>query len=133
MPFSVLFTHAVRSLEADDDLARLERFASSLQPEAGDAPGEAATHPHRLYRLLCETARLHLDSARQRSGPSREAGGEEQPAGSQAGDETQALHAALAGGGFPPDLAFDSDGLGLGDWYYGNQQLMNLLGSDGAY
>ncbi|KAF6806653.1 C6 transcription factor [Colletotrichum sojae] len=126
----VLFTHAVRSLDAEDDLSRLERFASSLQPGIGDAPGDAATHPHRLYRLLCETARLHIQSARQRTGPSRDAN---RRTNSQAGDETQVLHAAFVESGIPPDLVFDSDGLGLGDWYYGNHQLMSLLGSDGVY
>ncbi|KAF6842781.1 C6 transcription factor [Colletotrichum musicola] len=131
VPFSVLFTHAVRSLDAEDDLTRLERFATSLQPEIGDAPGDAATHPHRLYRLLCETARLHIQSARQRSGSSQNVDLGNRPADSQAGDETQALNAAFVEGGIPPGFVFDSDG--LGDWYYRNHQLMSLLGSDGVY
>ncbi|RDW74799.1 hypothetical protein BP6252_05941 [Coleophoma cylindrospora] len=58
-PFSILFTRAVQ-LSDMADLARLDRFATSLQPAS--TPPEAITHPYRLYKLLCQAARLYFDS-----------------------------------------------------------------------
>ncbi|KAH8898669.1 hypothetical protein GQ53DRAFT_635840 [Thozetella sp. PMI_491] len=126
VPFNILFTRAVQLLDYSD-LARLERFAASLRP-AGSTQADSSTHPYRLYELLCRAARLYIDRNTVRL-----------PEDSTLG------HAAVESFddlGFPPlelgmeaslgdsSISAISQMSGLGDWYYGNQQLMNLLDED---
>ncbi|CAG2003416.1 unnamed protein product [Fusarium graminearum] len=54
-PFSIVFEHAVRHSNTDD-LDRLDRFAASFK--SGTVGHAAMTHPHRLYELLSQAARL---------------------------------------------------------------------------
>ncbi|KAI0879413.1 fungal-specific transcription factor domain-containing protein [Hypoxylon argillaceum] len=113
VPFSVLFTRAVQ-LSDGADLFYLERFSESLQ--LGGSPAESITHPYRLYKLLCQAARLYI----QQSAP-----------------------ATLNGvdvGSVDPWSVFDFAAFGneadngadvpLSHWFYGNQQLMGLLDDD---
>ncbi|KAI1414111.1 hypothetical protein F5Y13DRAFT_179093 [Hypoxylon sp. FL1857] len=111
VPFSILFTHAVQLLDYTD-LARLDRFAASLKPEEGSA--DSATHPYRLYELLCQAARFYVESNTS-SFP-----GAENPLNSL--DQFDFVQ-------FEADIG-NSQNSGLSDWYYGNQQIMNLLDED---
>ncbi|RGP67108.1 hypothetical protein FSPOR_6164 [Fusarium sporotrichioides] len=58
-PFSIVFENAVRHSNTHD-LDRLDRFAASFKSDTGNR--EAATHPHRLYELLSQAARLCVQS-----------------------------------------------------------------------
>ncbi|KAM5349179.1 hypothetical protein ACJ41O_009002 [Fusarium nematophilum] len=117
VPFSILFTRAVQLLDLDD-LSRLERFAASLKPEAGT---ESPTHPHRLYELLSQAARLYIDSKLASSLPSTFdlASFPDVSDYPEMMTETGTAMQAFEPSDYP---MFD-----LGDWYYGNQHLMSLL------
>lgn len=121
IPYSVVFTCAVQ-LSDDNDLARLDRFAKSLTPQDHDA--ESLTHPHRLYELLSQAARLCVGSGSNllslpanvtvsNFSPRMEVEG--------GGDNIQQVHVARTFESID-DSMFD-----LIDWYSGNQQLMSLL------
>ncbi|KAE8451664.1 hypothetical protein EG329_003121 [Mollisiaceae sp. DMI_Dod_QoI] len=128
VPFNILFTRAVHFSDLAD-LARLDRFAASLLPEA--SPPDSITHPYRLYQLLCEAARLYIEANISSSsslpiatdlthGVRESSGGFDL---THFGTEVGTAGNDLAG----PD---DSQNYGLSDWYLGNQQLMNLLDED---
>ncbi|KAI0384226.1 hypothetical protein F5Y04DRAFT_238591 [Hypomontagnella monticulosa] len=125
VPFGILFTRSVQLLDAAD-LVRLERFAASLQPET--ASSESITHPYRLYELLCQTARLYIDSHTFSSPtdvtdlPDSVGQFDFVQFGMDAG-------VTLDGALDIPDFQADE----LSDWYYGNQQLMNLLDDDARF
>lgn len=122
VPFSILFTRAVQFLDLAD-LALLDRFATSLKP--GEAAQESSTHPYRLYELLCQTARLYINSRTSSLMSS-----------TLTSDLTTLLDdSALLGMGLVAaeggTSEFDESQMyGLSDWYYDNQQLMNLMDSD---
>lgn len=50
-------TRSIQQLD-DGDLARLEGFTASLKPEIDTC--ETSTHPHRLYKLLCQAVRCYI-------------------------------------------------------------------------
>ncbi|KAI0881294.1 uncharacterized protein GGS22DRAFT_192382 [Annulohypoxylon maeteangense] len=122
MPFSILFTRAVQ-LSDFADLVRLDRFATSMKPET---PPDSITHPYRLYELLCQAARLYVES------------------------NTSSADMSITNALSDPLGEFDFTSFGmevgvvsnetietivpqtfeLGDWYYGNQQMMSLLDED---
>ncbi|KAK2729352.1 C6 transcription factor [Colletotrichum kahawae] len=116
--FSVLFLHAVRTTD-DADLAVLDRFARSLQPE--DQASDCSTHPHRIYELLCRAARLQIESK----------------TGGLDGSMNQHSLESLLDIDVPdtPSLetirhgneSFETDGFGLGDWYREQQHFLGLL------
>ncbi|KAI1356802.1 fungal-specific transcription factor domain-containing protein [Xylaria sp. FL0043] len=122
VPFSVLFTRIVQ-LSDGADLIYLDRFSESLRLEESSV--ESITHPYRLYRLLCQAARLYI---KQDVPPvSHEADmGSIDPwsvfdfaaFGNEAGDEVDGLE-------IDQNLSH-----GLSHWFYGNQQLMGLLDDD---
>ena len=125
VPFSILFTRAVQLLDAPD-LARIDRFAASLQPDVD--PTESITHPYRLFELLCRGARLYFDlnappppadPTLTRNLP--DSLGEFDVAHYQM-DPCSRDNEALE--------AFEGQSYGLSDWYYGNQQMMSLLDED---
>jgi hypothetical protein len=80
---------------------------------------ETSTHPYRLYDLLCQAARLHIERgyASVSLNPTL---AEESVGGFNLGHfDTRQEVAALND---------DTTQLfGLDDWYYGNQQMMDLL------
>ena len=125
VPFNILFTRAVQLLDVAD-LARLDQFAASLQPEA-TSPG-SATHPYRLYKLLCQAARLYVDS-KIPSLPEDPTLTHNLPnsldefdfADFEIRTEAAANETLQAG---------DPQTYGLSDWYYSNQQMMSLLDDD---
>ncbi|GAW18189.1 hypothetical protein ANO14919_076630 [Xylariales sp. No.14919] len=123
VPFSVLFTRTVQ-LSDDTELFYLDRFAESLQ--LGESAAESITHPYRLYRLLCQAARLYVKQ-----------------------DTPRLFHHEVEMDSVDPWSVFDfasfrneaNDGAGgpelehnlsqgLSQWFYGNQQLMGLLDDD---
>lgn len=125
VPFSILFTRAVQ-LSDVADLARLDRFAASLQPEAASL--ESITHPHRLYELLCQAARLYIDfnipcsladPTSTHNLPDSFGEFDFTPFGTEAG---AAPNETLEAG--------SPQTYGLSDWYYSNQQMMSLLDED---
>lgn len=123
VPFSILFTRAVQ-LSDFTDLARLDRFANSLKPEN---PPESITHPYRLYELLCKAARLYMQSNASSSTDMSLVNTLSNPLGefdfASFGAEVVSLPNEIL------DTNFHSAS-GLSDWYYNNQQMMNLLDED---
>lgn len=119
VPFSVLFTRAVQHLDVAD-LARLDQFAASLQSEE-NSPG-SITHPYRLYELLCQSARLYFDHS-------------SAPADLTLTNDLHNpinefdLEYSAVDSGVSASRNF-SEGVALSDWYYGNQQIMNLFEED---
>ncbi|KAF4908614.1 hypothetical protein CGCF415_v006499 [Colletotrichum fructicola] len=119
--FSVLFLHAVRTAD-DVDLAVLDRFARSLQPE--DQASDCSTHPHRIYKLLCKAARLHIESK----------------TGEWDGSMNQHSLESLLDIDVPDahgletirhgNESSDADGSGLGNWYREQQHFLGLLNED---
>ncbi|KAF2493075.1 hypothetical protein BU16DRAFT_466133 [Lophium mytilinum] len=125
VPFSILFTRAVQ-LSDVADLARLNRFAASLKPEA--ASSESTTHPYRLYKLLCQAIELYFGSKGFSSpvNPTLANNLMDPMDEFDFADYGIEIGATTAGGleaGAPQPS-------GLGDWFYGNQQIMNLLDED---
>lgn len=126
IPFSILFTQAVQ-LRDRADLARIERFSASLTPESDVLV--SPTHPHRIYELLSRTARLFIESS----------------AESLPTDSTLTLPLAVTLNDLEfPHLGTETEpaandvlnmeGLqtySLTDWYYSNQQIMDLMYQDG--
>ncbi|KAK7432250.1 hypothetical protein QQZ08_001195 [Neonectria magnoliae] len=123
VPFSILFTRAVQ-LSDNDDLARLDAFASSLKPQVINT--ESPTHPFRLYELLCQAARLYAIS-NPPSGSNTVATFDNSSVstGFEHGDIARGLETDL--GTFE---GYDYSLADLGDWYHSNQQLMSLLDED---
>ncbi|KAI1428254.1 fungal-specific transcription factor domain-containing protein [Xylaria sp. FL1777] len=122
VPFSVLFTRIVQ-LSNSTDLFYLDRFSESLQLEGSSA--ESITHPYRLYKLLCQAARLYIK--------------QDPPRGSYEVDTDS----------FDPWSVFDFASFGneandgangsgldhnpsqdLSHWFHGHQQLMGVLDDD---
>ena len=128
VPFSILFTRAVQLLDVAD-LARLDRFAASLQPDAASS-SESITHPHRLYELLCQAARLYIDSTNNPSSSSAD-----QTLTHNLPDsvgEFDFAHFGMEAGAAANETleAGGPQAYRLSDWYYGNQQIMSLLDED---
>ncbi|CAM1505955.1 Fc.00g115920.m01.CDS01 [Cosmosporella sp. VM-42] len=125
VPFNILFTRAVRLLDLND-LARLDRFAASLRPEGGS--GEAITHPHRLYELLCETAHLYIDSS-VLSSPLDPFLDESLP--DSLGEIDFVPHELESWTTNTEEVdASVAQAYGLSDWFSGNQQIMGFLDDD---
>ncbi len=125
VPFSILFARAVQLFDVDD-LARLDRFAASLKPE--QTATQPVTHPYRLYELLCRAARLYIETNNPSSvtDPSLD-----QNFISPADAFYFARFDMEAGTAVNESLlSRDSQADRLGDWYFGNQQLMSLLDED---
>ncbi|KAF4473093.1 hypothetical protein FALBO_19 [Fusarium albosuccineum] len=121
VPFSILFTHVVQSFDLDD-LSRLDRFALSMKTEAADT--EPLTHPCRLYELLGQAARIYIQSSMFPSNID---------INSNVDASSNSQHLDIGhemGIEMPTFEVFDQSMLDLGDWYYSNQQLMNLLDED---
>lgn len=123
-PFSIIFTRAIRLLDVTD-LARLNLFAASLQPEVGSA--ESVTHPYRLYELLCQAAQLHFDWRIPFDGNT---GIVDTVSPSQSGFEFP--HIVVEGSATTGDMLASSGSQPdrLSDWYYSNQQIMGLFEDD---
>ncbi|KAL6916611.1 hypothetical protein FSST1_008106 [Fusarium sambucinum] len=126
-PFSIVFEHAVRH-SITHDLDRLDRFAASFKSD--NISGEATTHPHRLYELLSQAARLsvqlrstprHDDSMLPTSSDSAMA----EPGVADTLNDTSVDDMMLPSG---QDATFN-----VGDWFYSNQQFLRLLHEDIAY
>ncbi|KAE9369112.1 hypothetical protein N431DRAFT_485113 [Stipitochalara longipes BDJ] len=125
VPFNILFDRAVQLLDIAD-LARLDCFAASFQPDA--ASPESITHPYRLYKLLCETVRLYFDL--NTSSSSSDTTLIHNTADSFS--KFELAHYGIDGGVAANDiLGVDgAQAYGLSGWYYGNQQIMGLLDED---
>ena len=125
VPFSILFTYAVRLLDFDA-LECLDQFTGSLQPEA--MPAEWTAQPYRLYKNLCDAAHFYIEAHTSRlpadptlipdySGHS----GESCIVHADTGTTTNADR----------DSSFDNvPAYELGEWYHGNQHLMDMLEED---
>lgn len=130
VPFSVLFANAVQSFDRND-LYRIEKFAASLKPETEETG--SSTHPHRLYELLSQAARLYLDSNNVSSMPTStetEVPDIYKTAPFPVSSEHVDDASDIATGGLGPLEEGDFSMTEFSDWYYGNQQLMNLLDGD---
>ncbi|KAI1105790.1 hypothetical protein F4804DRAFT_340971 [Jackrogersella minutella] len=123
VPFSILFTRAVQLLDFAD-LDRLDRFAVSLKPETACA--DSITHPYRLYELLCQAARLYIES--NASASSLDMSLANAPSASLA--EFDFTPFGIETGTVPNETLEVSETVALGEWYYNNQQLMSLLDED---
>lgn len=125
VPFSILFTRAVQ-LSDIADLARLDRFATSLQPEMSSA--EAITHPYRLYKLLCQATRLYFDL----DTPNLS----ENPIMTHNlinfGADFDFAHSEMEAGAIAGETwkAGDPQTHGLYDWWHDSQQMIGLLSDD---
>lgn len=123
VPFSILFSNVVQFFNLAD-LERLDNFAASLQPDAVDGQG-SITHPHRLYHLLCQAARLYINS-KNTSFPGDAGIILQNPDmfgfstfGDELGEtESESFHA----------LSLQTHG--LNDWYQNNQQITRFLMED---
>ncbi|KAI0514846.1 fungal-specific transcription factor domain-containing protein [Xylaria bambusicola] len=122
VPFSVLFTRIVQ-LSDSADLFYLDRFAGSLY--FGESSAGSVTHPYRLYKLLCEAARLYIK--------------QDPPSVSYETDMSFVDPWGVfdfASLGMEANNGADNSGLDsnlngdLSLWFYGNQQLMGLLDDD---
>ena len=131
--FSILFTRTIQ-LRDLEDLARLDRFAASLQPatnvEADFA--KSSTHPHRLYKLLCQAARLYFDSY-----PNTDSSATDPSLGEIHNPLNSLDDFDFVDYGMDPDAALgrmlgvgNAQTNGLSEWYYANQQIMGLLDED---
>ncbi|KAH8647955.1 hypothetical protein BX600DRAFT_531068 [Xylariales sp. PMI_506] len=58
-PFITMFSYAVKHADMTE-LASLERFTASLEPRFPSSG--PLLNPHRLYKLLCQAARLYIQS-----------------------------------------------------------------------
>ena len=126
VPFQILFSHAVQSLNFSE-LARLERFAASLQPEAGSE--ELVSAAAGLYDLLCKAARLYIEQRL----PSLRVDGDAVEQQQQDRFDEFDFADYIVDGGTGIDGLVGTDGIqpaGLSDWYNGNQQIMSLLDDD---
>ncbi|KAI4863796.1 hypothetical protein F4820DRAFT_359771 [Hypoxylon rubiginosum] len=120
VPFSILFTRAVQFLDLAD-LALLDRFTASLKPDGVST--DSITHPYRLYELLCQTARLYINSRTVSSLMNTAL----TPDMTTFLDDSALLEMGLVAG---EEETLELDGsqmYGLSDWYYGNQQIMSLI------
>ncbi|KAF2238759.1 hypothetical protein EV356DRAFT_563475 [Viridothelium virens] len=125
VPFSILFTRAVQ-LSDMADLDRLDRFENSLQPSL--IPPEAITHPYRLYKLLCQAARLYFDL----NAPSWPTDQTISHTLTGISNEFDLSHSVMEGGVISDEsLKPNSPQMyGLYDWWHDSQQIMGLLSED---
>ncbi|RYP07504.1 hypothetical protein DL765_009137 [Monosporascus sp. GIB2] len=125
IPFIVLFCHIIETLNIGDDLSRLSEFIASLEGSRGAS--QASEKLHRLCQVLYNVAVLYLEAKQQ--------------AQAAVGSEidtylsTLGLMPADSGGSIPATAGgmVDTSGLGtsqLGDWFWGNTQMMGLLEED---
>jgi hypothetical protein len=123
VPFIIIVTNAVHSSDIED-LARLEAFVQTLKPS--DASPVTSTHPYRLYGLLCQIARPSVQSSSSRLDPTLD-----NSLLAAFGDvDFSAYFGTTVDQGFAPDEdQLDS----LGNWFYNNQQMMNLLDGDATF
>jgi len=111
------------------DLSYLDRFTESLHFGESSSAGPV-THPYRLYKLLCQALRLYInqdvDALPSNSGLT----------GMDAVDPWSVFDFASFGAEASSNGANGTElepgilSYGLSDWFYGNQQLMNLLDDD---
>jgi hypothetical protein len=125
VPFNIVFTHAAEQLDVAE-LARLDRFAASLQPDTTFS--ELITHPYRLYQLLCKGARLyfHLNRPSTSTGPSIT---NSLPEFASEPDFVQ-LGMDVTTASIEYSEAYELPTYNLSDWYQGNQQIMSLFEED---
>ena len=123
---SISFSSPAVQLLDVANLALVEHFAASLEPEA--ASFESVTHPSRLFELLGQTAQLYIGSNTSfladpsfiDSLPDPLKYFDLVPFGMG-----EAETAATGNLGVDSSQAYD-----LSDWHYGNQQIMSLLDED---
>jgi hypothetical protein len=125
VPFSILFSRAVQLLDVDD-LARLERFAASFELEQSSM--KPTTSFQRVYELLCQAARLYIEA----NTPSLT---ENQTLSYNARNSPNNINVTNfdLGARTVVNEALESgvpQTYDLSDWYFGNQQFMNLLDED---
>ncbi|KAF2877676.1 hypothetical protein BDV95DRAFT_535423 [Massariosphaeria phaeospora] len=125
--FSILFTRAVQLLDIDD-LAFLDRFEASLRPEADSS--KSITHPYRLYELLCQAARLYIESV---SFPATVDPVLSQKFPGFLGEFEPSHFGEVGSPGRDTSIDANTQMFGLSDWYYSNQQMMSLLDEDIAF
>ena len=123
VPFRILFSHAVQSLDFSE-LARLERFAISLQPVPGSE--EPVPAPAGLYDLLCKAARLYMEQRL----PTLKVDGSEVGQQQDRFDEFDFADYVVEGGEVAEGSISGIQAGGLSEWYNGNQQIMSLLDDD---
>jgi hypothetical protein len=131
VPFSILFTRVIQLWDVAD-LARLDRFAASLRPGAASPDIETSlTHPYRLYQLLYQAIQLYIDLNIPSSTLISNS------ATDSSGNEFDFARYGMEAGAIANDsLEAELDGTQtseLSDWYYGNQQLMNLLAEEAMF
>lgn len=123
VPFNILFTHAIQYLDTTE-LDRLNYFAESLQPK--ELSIESPTHPYRLYSILCQAAKLHFD----------------RDTAVSTNEPTIWSKDTSIAYPFSSSRVYEGSGIGIGaasgsqelrSWYYGNQQMMNLLNDNIFY
>lgn len=137
-PFMVIFCYVVMTLSLDD-LALLERFASTLDAEFTEAPLQAIETFHELCKAFCTLARKYI-SARLQNGPAGQ--GIALASGNDMGGERghgSLLHAYApiarnTGSGMDesnPDWWLTS---AFDDWLVGDSQTVDMLGGQkGAF
>lgn len=111
--FFILISYAIQLLDIGT-LLRLERFTASLGP--GVASLESMRHPHRIYNLICETARQRIMSRVSMDSLNNATINDFQT------DRPRLFNLA------PVELVMDQDS--LADWYQSSQQVMAMLDSD---
>jgi hypothetical protein len=119
VPFSILFTRIVQ-LSDGTDLLYLDRFTESLELE--ESSTESITHPFRLYKLLCQAARLYIE---QDIPPLLV----NEATDTDIVDPWSVFDFASFEANNNSDLGANLSH-GLSDWFYGSQQLMGLLDDD---
>ncbi|EYB21754.1 hypothetical protein FG05_03559 [Fusarium graminearum] len=122
----IVFEHAVRHSNTDD-LDRLDRFAASFK--SGTVGHAAMTHPHRLYELLSQAARLTVQL-----GPTPQYDNSilstsidsvmVEPVADTLNDTSLEVMSLPS----EQDTMFN-----IGDWFHSNQQFLRLLHEDIAY
>jgi hypothetical protein len=124
VPFNILFTRAVQ-LSETEELGRLDRFAASIQPSPPST--ESPTHPYRLYRLLCQAARLYFNKNAISSVTNETINQDLLQSSGSFNFAQYGMEAGIAAEGFM------AGGNELSEWYHENQQIMNLLNGDILY
>lgn len=121
VPYTIIFTRAVQ-LDDRDDLARLDAFTASLHPKHGE--DESSSHPHKLYELLTQAARLYMDTNSKKAATSLTP---------RINTVFPSSGSDQAGSALMPQTGIGNDDgsmMEFIDWHYNSQQLMELLDGD---
>lgn len=113
VPFLVLLSHSVEFSDLNE-LSRLESFVASLQPKALSSGSAARPHRHRLFELLCQVARLEIESN----------------ATSNLGHGSASQLSRFDLTSLGTETGFGTEDILFGDWYNENQIDMNLFDDD---